>query len=444
MLRDIIFAYGFGSGSSMDAFLIAFKIPNFFRRVLAEGAFTQAFLPILIEFQSKEDEQELKLFLSHILGLLILCVGALMCFAMFFSTPFTLIFAGGLARSPEKLSLTASMLRITFPYLLFITLASYYAAIQNSYNKFALPAFMPVVLNVVLISSALYVTPYFDPPITALAYGVLIGGCAQLMIQILAVASLHSLVLPKFRIHPSISRFLRLILPAAISSSVIQINLLIDTVIASFLVSGSISWLYFADRIVQLPLSLFGLTMMTVLLPQLSRLYQKKSKNDYRSLLVWGIHLGLLLALPATLGLFLLAKPILITIYYHGAFSLTAVEKTAAAMWAYSLGLPAFILMKILSVAFFARQDTKTPLKIAAVSTLFSISMSLLLVWFIAHVGLALATSLGALLNTSILISILHRNRLPQHKEGNSHPFISPYHRSYCYGRISLCHNPRH
>ena len=414
MLRDVIFAYSFGSGSTMDAFLIAFKIPNFFRRIFAEGAFTQAFLPILIEFQTKEDEQKLKLFLSHILGLLILSVSILTLFPMIAATPFTLIFAGGLARSPEQLALTASMLRITFPYLLLITVTSYYAALQYSHNRFALPAFTPVILNIVLIVCALYLKPHINPPIMALAWGVLIGGFIQLSIQLIAAVPIHSLVWPQFRLvlHPAVRRFLRLIVPAALSSSVVQINLLIDTLIASFLVSGSISWLYFADRLVQLPLSLFGLAITVVLLPQLSRLYQKKSDHSYRAMLSWGIHLGLILALPAAVGLILLAKPILITIYYHGAFTLTAIDKTTSAMQAYAIGLPAFILIKILSSAFFARQNTKTPLKIAALATLISIATSLTLVWFIAHIGLALATSIGSTLNAGILIFILFRNRL--------------------------------
>ena len=410
MLRDVIFAYAFGSGSTMDSFLIAFKIPNFFRRIFAEGAFTQAFLPILIEFQTKEDERRVKLFLSHILGLLIFCVSLLTLVGILAATPFTLLFAGGLARNPEQLELTSSMLRITFPYLFFITLTSYYIALQHSRNKFALPAFTPVILNLVLISCALYL--HTDPPILALAWGVFIAGIIQFLVQLPATAG--SLTLPKFRLrlHPTTHRFIRLILPAMLSGSVVQLNLLIDTVIASFLVAGSISWLYFADRIIQLPLSLFGLAITVVLLPQLSRFHQRKHSSRYRAMLSWGTHLSLILSLPAALGMIMLAQPILITIYQHGAFSIESTARTAAAMQAYALGLPAFILIKIFSAAFFSRQNAKTPLKIAALATLVSIIISLTLVWFIAHIGLALATSLGGILNASLLAFILYRNRL--------------------------------
>ena len=410
MLRDVIFAYAFGSGSTMDSFLIAFKIPNFFRRIFAEGAFTQAFLPILIEFQTKEDERQVKLFLSHILGLLIFCVSLLTLVGILAATPFTLLFAGGLARNPEQLELTSSMLRITFPYLFFITLTSYYIALQHSRNKFVLPAFTPVILNLVLISCALYL--HTDPPILALAWGVFIAGIIQFLVQLPATAG--SLTLPKFRLrlHPTTHRFIRLILPAMLSGSVVQLNLLIDTVIASFLVAGSISWLYFADRIIQLPLSLFGLAITVVLLPQLSRFYQRKHSSRYRAMLSWGTHLSLILSLPATLGMIMLAQPILITIYQHGAFSIESTVRTAAAMQAYALGLPAFILIKIFSAAFFSRQNAKTPLKIAALATLVSIIISLTLVLFIAHIGLALATSLGGILNASLLAFILYRNRL--------------------------------
>lgn len=408
MLRDIIFAYTFGSSSDMDAFLIAFKIPNFFRRMFAEGAFTQSFLPVLIEFQTKEDEQQLRIFLSNVLGLLISAVGMVTLLGILFPTPFVLLFAGGIARNAEQLALATSMLRITFPYLLFITLTSYYIALQHSHNRFAVPAFTPIILNLVIISCALYL--HTQPPIMALAWGALIAGILQLLVQL----PFSTLTLPKFRlrIHPSIHRFIRLILPAIISSSVVQLNILIDLAIASFLVVGSISWLYFADRIIYLPVSLFGLAITVVVLPYLSRSYQRKLSDRYSSILSWGIHLALILSLPAALGLILLAKPITITIYQHGAFSIESASQTSAAIQAYALGLPAFILIKILSSAFFARQNAKTPLKIAAICTLVSIATSLTLIWFLAHVGLALATSIGAILNASLLAFILYRNKI--------------------------------
>lgn len=410
MLRDIVFAYTFGSGSSMDAFLIAFKIPNFFRRIFAEGAFTQAFLPVLIEFQTKQDEQRLKAFLAHILGLLIVVCGAVTLLGVLIPKPFIFLFAGGITDNAEQLALTASMLRITSPYLFFITLTSYYIALQHSHRQFAVPAFTPVILNLVIISFALYL--HTTPPIMALAWGAFIAGIMQFLVQL--PFSLSSLTLPKFRLrlHPTTHRFIGLIFPAILSSSVVQLNILIDTAIASFLIAGSISWLYFADRIIYLPLSLFGLAITVVILPYLSRSYQKKFTHRYRSILLWGIHLSLILSLPAALGIILLAQPITITIYQHGAFNMESAIQTAAAIQAYALGLPAFILIKVLSSAFFARQNTKTPLKIAVVSTLTSITLSLILMWFLAHIGLALATSLASILNVSLLTYVLYRNKL--------------------------------
>lgn len=410
MLRDIIFAHTFGTSGHMDAFLIAFKIPNFFRRTFAEGAFTQAFLPVLIEFQTKEDKQQLKIFLSNILGLLVSVVGMITLLGILLPTPFVLLFAGGIAHNAEQLALATSMLRITFPYLLFITLTSYYIALQHSQNRFAVPAFTPTILNLVIISCALYL--HTQPPVMALAWGALIAGILQFLVQLPFIWS--SLTLPKFRlrIHPSLHRFIRLVFPAIISSSVVQLNILIDLALASFLVVGSISWLYFADRLIYLPVSLFGLAITVVILPYLSRSYQRKTSHRYRSILSWGIHLALILSLPAALGLVLLAKPITLTIYQHGAFSIESANQTSAAIQAYALGLPAFILIKILSSAFFARQNSRTPLKIAAISTLISIATSLILIWFLAHIGLALATSIGATLNAGLLGSILYRDKL--------------------------------
>ena len=417
MFRDIILASTFGGGGLMDAFLVAFKIPNFFRRLTAEGAMTQTLLPLVVEVQTQESAAVFRGFLSQILILLLIALGAVTMLTLVFTEPLTFLFAAGLTTRPELFAMATSMLRITFPYLFFITLTAYYMTLQYSRNKFRLAAQTPILLNIVLIGAALYATPFFDPPIKALAWGVFIAGGLQLLMQLPKVAALGFPILPRFslaqlRPSPYTRRFFISLLPAMLSGSVVQINLLVDTLIASFLASGSISWLYFAERLIQLPIGVFGISIATILMPGLSRFYQGKDQKGGRQMLAWGIQLGLLLTLPAAVGLILFAEPILVTLYHYGSFSMQHIEQTIGALRAYALGVPAFVLTKILTASFFARQNYRTPLKIAMIATVIGVllSLSLALIW--QHIGLALATAGSGMINAALLWFILIRNRL--------------------------------
>ncbi len=416
MLRDIVFGTVFGGSGTLDAFLVAFKIPNFFRRVTAEGAMTQVLLPLMIETREKETERQHKRFLQNVLFLLVITTGTATILTMIFPKTVSLIFAAGLIRYPDLFALTASMLRITFPYLFFITLTAYYMALQHSQNKFRLGAQTPIILNVILISAALWATSLVQPPIMALAWGVFIAGFMQFLLLVFGTVRLNLPVLPKlslseFQSGTYTSRFYRALLPAALSGSLVQVNLLADTFIASFLISGSISWLYFAERLIQLPIGVLGISLATVLMPGLSRFYQRKETYRARSVLIWGVRLSLLLTLPAAAGLILFAKPILATLFYHGSFTLEHLEQTADALRAYAIGVPAFVLTKALTASFFARQDYRTPLKIAAAAAVTGVLLSVCLVFFLKHVGLALATSASGLLSVSWLLLILIRDR---------------------------------
>lgn len=414
LVRDIILATTFGGSGLIDAFLVAFKIPNFFRRLFAEGAFTQSFLPMVIEFQSKHEELKLREFLSHTMGFLIIVISLFCALGVIFSDIFVLLFAGGLSLFPQRFDLASSMLKITFPYLGLITLCAYCMALQNSRNRFGLPAFTPVVLNVTMILSVIYLAPMLTNPIKAAAWAVLIAGIIQFSIQLPAVYKEGLLPMPKIklRIHPSTSRLLILMLPILIGGSMVQINLLIDTLLASFLVEGSISWLYFAERLIQLPLGVFGVAITTIMMPRLTRLHHTSGARSTRHFLAWGIRITLIICMPATVGLIIMTKPILLSIYYYGSFSAEDINNTSLALMAYSIGLPAFIFIKVFSSVFFAFQDTKTPLKASLLATAIGIGLSLILVWFLRHTGLALSTSIAAAINALFLAYKLKQQQM--------------------------------
>lgn len=413
LARDVALAATFGGSSVLDAFLIAFRIPNFFRRVFAEGAFVQSLLPMVVEIQSKGDKQYLKEFLSHTLGFMLLVLGIFCAIAVIFSDSLTFIFAAGFINDASKFNLTSSMLQITFPYLFFITLTAYFMALQNSVNKFALPAATPIILNICLLYAVLIVAPNWQTPIMAAAWGVFFAGCIQMTIQIPAVYRCGLLCLPKFRItiHHSVKRLLKIMAPVLLSGSIVQINLLIDLLLASFLVVGSIAWLSFSERLIQLPLGVFGIALTTVMMPKLSRLHHSASIRATNYFIDWSMRVALLIALPATAGLIIMAKPLLSSIYLYGAFSEYDILNSTTALRAYALGLPGFILIKVLSSIFFSRQDTKTPLKATLVAVVIGIVASLSLIWSLQHVGLALATSISASVNALILGTILYKRK---------------------------------
>lgn len=418
LLRDVIVARYFPVDGATDAFFVAFKIPNLLRRFFAEGAFSLAFVPILAEYKEKQSREALQDLIDYVagtLGLILLLITAIGMMA----APFVVeVFAPGFSQQADaQPELAAEMLRITFPYILFISLAGLVGGILNTFGKFAIPALTPALLNVVMIAFAIWGPPYFDEPVLALAWGVFVAGVVQFLFQIPTLLRLG--LLPKFklrRVHEGVKRVMRLMIPALFGSSVAQLNLVINTIIASYLVVGSISWLYYSDRFVELPLAIFGVALGTVILPKLSSDHAKADATQFRSTMDWALRLALLIAVPATLGLMLLAEPILAAVMMHGAFKWSDVEMSALSLMTYSFGLPAFIVVKVLAPGFYSRQDTKTPVKIGLISIFANMVLNLLIVlpWFFsgiagAHAGLALATALAGYVNAGLLFHTLYK-----------------------------------
>lgn len=421
-LRDMVLAVTFGAGANTDAFFVAFRIPNFFRRLFAEGAFSQAFVPVFAQYREAHGQLALRDLLDHTAGALLTALTLVTLVGVLAAPWLIWVFAPGLSQADGRQDLAVEMLRITFPYLLFISLTAMAAGILNSIGRFAVPAFTPVFLNIALIVAALWLAPMFPEPIVALAWGVFVAGVLQLAFQIPYLVRVRLLPRPRFqRAHAGVRKIMRLMLPAIFGTSVVQINLLVDTVIASFLVSGSISWLYFGDRFVELPLALFGIAIATVILPRLSGEHARADGAAYGRTLDWALRLSLLVALPAAAGLIVLSIPILATLIQYNAFTDHDTRMAAMALAAYSLGLPAFILIKVLAPGFFARQDTKTPVKIAVIAMLANMALNVLFVlpWYLsgvpgAHAGLALATSASAYLNAGLLYRGLRREGIYQ------------------------------
>ena len=404
MVRDVVVAAFFGSGAEADAFFIAFKIPNFMRRLFAEGAFNQAFVPVLSEYRAKRSLAEVKQLVDRVAGTLGITLVAITAAGVAGAPVLISIFAPGFHGDTEKLALASDMLRITFPYLLLISLTALCGSILNSYGRFAVPAFTPVLLNLSMIGSTLLLTPYFNQPIMALAWGVFIAGVVQLLFQLPFLAQIRLLPVPRpNRKDEGVKRIMTLMLPALFGVSVSQINLLLDTVLASFLETGSISWLYYADRLSELPLGAFGIAIGTVILPALSRQHAGDDPKAFAATLDWAVRMVLLVGVPAALALLLLAEPLIATLFHYGAMTERDVVQAAAALRAYAVGVLTFMLIKVLAPGFFARQDMKTPVKIAVTCMVVNMVFNLILIWPLAHVGLALATSLSALLNAGLL-----------------------------------------
>jgi len=431
LTRDIIFANFFGVSGGTDAFFVAFKIPNFLRRLFAEGAFSQAFVPVFSEYKEKRSFEELKDLINHVAGTL---GGFLLILSIIGSLAAPLLvylFAPGFAneaglKAETRFQITADMLAITFPYIFFIALTAFAGGILNSYNKFAVPAFTPVLLNLSLIAAAIWGADYFEQPVMALAWGVALAGFLQLLFQTPFLAQLKLLPRPQFkRAHQGVKKIQKLMLPAIIGSSVAQINLLLDTIIASFLITGSVSWLYYSDRLVEFPLGVFGIALATVILPSLSKHHARQSAKEFTQTLDWALKLVTLIALPAALGLLLLASPLLATLFGYGEFSQHDVKMSSLSLMAYALGLPAFIYIKVLAPGFYARQDTKTPMKIGVQAMVANMFLNLLFVIPLVmtgfegpHTGLALATSGSAYLNAFMLYRRLKRQGIYQHQSG--------------------------
>jgi putative peptidoglycan lipid II flippase len=413
LIRDVVIARVFGAGLATDAFFVAFRIPNLLRRLFAEGAFSQAFVPVLSEYRAARGDQVTKQLVDHVATLLATILLAVSVVGVI-AAPFIIyISAPGFSADPDKFHLTVALLRLTFPYILFISLTSLAGGILNTWSRFSVPAFTPTLLNVSFIVFALWLAPYFEPPVMALAWAVFFGGILQLALQLPFLMKIRMVPRPSWRARdPGVLRILKLMGPAVLGVSVAQVSLLINTIFASFLVTGSVTWLYYADRLMELPVGLLGVALGTILLPSLSRRYADGAAGEYSSLLDWGLRLTVLLAAPCAVALAVLAVPILATLFKHGEFVVQDVFMTRQALIAYSAGLVALILIKILAPAFYARQNVKTPVKIAVITLLATQLMNLAFVWHLKHAGLALAIALAAWVNAGLLYWKLRRQHI--------------------------------
>jgi len=408
--RDFFIARLFGAGLATDAFFVAFKIPNLLRRLFAEGAFSQAFVPILAEYKNRTTIEETKSLIDAISTLLFLAL--VLAAALGVATAPLIIYATapGWADEPEKFALAVSLLRITFPYIAFISLVALAAGILNTWNRFSVPAITPALLNVSFIVGAAFLADRFDPPVRVLAWAVFAGGALQLAFQLPFLAKLG--LLPRWRIdlsHPGLRRVLFLMAPAAFGVSVSQVSLLINQIFASFLQTGSISWLYYADRLMELPAGVLGVAVGTILLPSLSKYHADANPAEYSRLLDWGLRISVLLAVPSAVALAVLALPLIAMLFQYGRFSADDAWMTRQALVAYSVGLVGIILVKILAPGFYAKQNVATPVKIGIITLVATQGMNLAFIGPLRHAGLALAIGLGACLNAGLLYRFLRQ-----------------------------------
>lgn len=415
-VRDFVIARAFGAGLATDAFFVAFKLPNLLRRMFAEGAFSQAFVPILGEYKNKRSEEETRTLVDHVASLLSMLLFAITAIGIATAPLLVWISAPGFSADANKFELTVTLTRIAFPYIFFMSLVALAGGLLNSWSRFALPAFTPVLLNLSFIGMALFAAPYFDPPVLALAWAVFIGGLLQMAIQIPALRKIAMLPRPSLNwraawADPGVRRIAKLMGPALIGVSVSQVSLLINTAFASFLKNGSVSWLYYADRLMEFPSGMLGAALGTILLPSLSRYHASENHLEYSKLLDWGLRLTLLLAAPAAVGLAMLAVPLISTLFFHGAFTAEDVFRTREALVAYTVGLTGLILVKVLAPGFYAQQNIKTPVRIALISLTATQVMNLAFVlWLdLGHAGLALSIGLAACLNAGMLYLGLRR-----------------------------------
>jgi putative peptidoglycan lipid II flippase len=419
LIRDIVLMGVLGAGGAMDAFVIAQKIPNFFRRLFAEGAFSQAFIPVLSEYREKGTHAAVKELVDKVAG----CLGSILLLVTVIgvvgAVGFAYIFGYGYADEPEKFSLLTDLIRITFPYLMLISLTGLAGAILNSYDRFAIPAVTPIFLNIFMIAAALLVADFFPNPAYAFAWSIVAAGIFSLLFQLPFLRQIHLLPSPKIDwSHPGVKRILVLMAPALFGVSVSQLNLLLDSMIATMLSDGAASWLFLSDRLVELPLGVFGVAIATVIMPGLSRLSAAQSGEKFSQMLDWAIRFVVLIALPATLALIILAEPILFTLFYHGEMELGDILMSSYSLKAYALGLFAFMLIKVLVPGYFARQDMKSPVRIGIIAIIANIVMKpivvipLVMLWGLGHVGLAFTTAMAAYVNAYLLYRGLRKSEV--------------------------------
>ncbi|MBE1299349.1 MAG: murein biosynthesis integral membrane protein MurJ [Alteromonadaceae bacterium] len=422
LVRDVVIANVMGAGVAADVFFFANKIPNFLRRLFAEGAFAQAFVPVLAEVQNENDQQSLRLFIARVAGTLGVIVTLVTILGVIGSPILVALFGTGWfwdylndGEQADKFVMASAMLKITFPYLWFVTLVGLSGAILNTLNKFAVAAFTPVLLNVVIIASVIYLSPYLEAPAFALAWGVFLGGLVQLLFQLPFLWRAGVLVKPRWGWKDEkVTKVRTLIIPALFGVSVGQINLLLDTVIASMLVTGSISWLYYSDRLMEFPLGLFGVAIATVILPTLSKNFVKNDQAQFQNNMDWALRMVMLLGVPAAVGLGLLAEELLLVIFQRGEFTNETAYLASLSLLAYAFGLLNFMLVKVLAPGFFSRQDTKTPVRFAIWSMIsnmvFNIIWVLILGYDYGYIGLAIATAMSSFVNVALLYQRLHKD----------------------------------
>ncbi|BAU57283.1 proposed peptidoglycan lipid II flippase MurJ [Halorhodospira halochloris] len=413
--RDIIIASVFGSSAQTDAFIVAFKIPNFMRRITAEGAFSQAFVPVLTDYKTSRSHAQVREMVASVAGTLAAFLAGIVVLGMLAAPAVVYIFAPGFSNDPYRFELTAQLLVLTFPYILLISLVACAGAVLHTCNRFASFAFAPVLLNATLIAAALWLSPLLDEPIWALGIGVAVAGVLQLLLQLPFLYREGLLVLPRPSLrHAGVRRVAKLMGPAVLGSSVMQINLLVDTILASFLIAGSVSWLYFSDRLVEFPLGVFGIALGTILLPRLSAEHVNSAPEHFSRTLDWGFKLVVVVIAPATLGLMVLAGPILATLFQYGEFGPSDVVAAGYSLAAYSLGLFGFVMVKVLTPGYFSREDMTTPVKCAVVAVIVNLVLSVTAVWWLhetayGHVALAAATAVSATVNSALLYYGLRR-----------------------------------
>ncbi len=416
LVRDVVVANLMGAGASADVFFFANKIPNFLRRLFAEGAFSQAFVPVLTEYHAQGDDNKTRQLIAKASGTLGVLVTIVTLFGVLGSFVVSAIFGFGWfldwmhgGPAAEKFELASFLLKITFPYLWFITFVALSGAILNTLGKFAVSSFTPVFLNVMIISCALWLSPNLAQPEIGLAIGVFLGGLVQFVFQLPFLWKEGMLVRPQWGWNdPGVTKIRTLMIPALFGVSVSQINLLFDTFIASFLATGSISWLYYSDRLLEFPLGLFGIAIATVILPALSRKHVDAQSEGFASTMDWGVRMVILLGLPAMLGLMVLAKPMLMVLFMRGEFSPSDVHQASLSLFAYASGLLNFMLIKVLAPGYYSRQDTKTPVRYGIIAMFTNMVFNAIFAYFYGYIGLAMATALSALVNMLLLYRGLH------------------------------------
>lgn len=418
-VRDMILARTFGAHAGMDAFYIAFKIPNFMRRLFAEGAFSQAFVPVLAEYQKTRTMGEVRTFLARIAGTMSVVLSAVTVVGVIAAPIIIYIFAPGFGEDSSRSVLATEMLRLTFPYLMLISLTGMAGAILNTYGYFGVPALTPVFLNISMILAAVFLSPRFSQPVVALAWGVLIAGIVQLLFQIPFLFHRKLLVKPSLMMRdPGVQRVLKLMVPALFGISIAQINLLIDTVFASFLKVGSVTWLFYTDRLADFPLGVFGVAIATVILPHLSRRHAEQSVEHFSRALDWGLRLLILIGIPSGLGLAVFSMPMVASCFTYGEFNAIDLLQTQKSLITLSLGIPAFMMVKILAAGFYARQDIKTPVKVGVIAMVANTLFCAVLVGFLAHAGLTLASTIAGYVNCGVLLFLLVRRGIYQPSPG--------------------------